>query len=472
MQMTVNPKIEEYINNFKTTIYHFPLDKALEQAELLGLFLRDNDVGIYSLNDIEEYLIDIVYAELLKGGELFESIEQQGIIFLASELYHSGGHTRLMERLATFLDSVPDLFITKNSPDDIIQREKKFFSTVMCSRKSYSSVLEMIFIIVKVLLRYKVIILNTHQEDIYAIVACGLARKINKNIKIHYVNHADHTFSYGSSISDVWYEISAYGIAVDAMRGLNSKKCFLGIPIEIPKPTLIENYKFKNGDLILTAASAFKYRPEHKQSIMPLISALLDKYDKSKLQVIGVNLTTNYWWWKMKLKYWKRLNLSNSLPYEEYLKVTSSAKLYIDSHPFPGGTAFAEQFLQGRLCVGLKSKYSGYTPLESFKKDNVKDVLSMIDSLCEKDIQLMKENVEKKHGYNAVKLNFVKSFSSCSYNNGDSILPELKPNWRVTSIPIKMHLTLSLCKVCSSKAISIYLFKKMYKKLTLSYKSF
>lgn len=256
------------------------------------------------------------------------------------------------------------------------------------------------------ILQYNIVILNIHPEDIYAIVACGLARKVKKDIKIYFVNHADHTFSYGSSISDVWFEISGYGVTVDAMRGLKARKCFLGIPIDTSNKNSENSYKFENGDLILSAASPSKYEPTNQQSIMPLVSALLDKYDKSNIKIIGVNFLTNYWWWAIKLRYWNRLKLSKSLPYEEYIKVTSSAKLYIDSHPFPGGTAFAEQFLLGRMCVGLNSVYNGYTPVEYFKKDSVDSVLREIELINNKKIIDIKNEIEMKHGFTSVRVRF------------------------------------------------------------------
>ena len=46
--------------------------------------------------------------------------------------------------------------------------------------------------------------------------------------------------------------------------------------------------------------------------------------------------------------------------YDEYLRLTGGSDYYIDSHPMPGGTAFVEQFLKGKPCIGLKSKFFGY----------------------------------------------------------------------------------------------------------------
>lgn len=253
MQVTINPKIIELINYYETEIYQLPLDMALEQAEQLGLLLRSNEVGIYSLNELETFLIDNVFSKLSISDNVIDNGRDNKIVFIATELYHTGGHTRLMERLATFLDSKPDLLITKKPMESIIERENAFFSTIHYGPNNYPSVVENIFFFFSVILKYNIVILNTHPEDIYAIVACGLAKKIKKDIKVHFVNHADHVFSYGSSISDVWYEISDYGVTVDAKRELKAKKCFLGIPIDTSKQNSEGSYKFENGDLILSS---------------------------------------------------------------------------------------------------------------------------------------------------------------------------------------------------------------------------
>ncbi|GIU37051.1 hypothetical protein TUM4637_36020 [Shewanella hafniensis] len=464
MQPTVNPKIIEFIDYYKAEIYQLPIDKALEQAEQLGLLLRVNEVGIYSLNDVELFLIDKIFTDLQFEHDVANKTTHDEVIFIATELYHTGGHTRLMERLATFLDFKPDLLITKKPQASIIERENVFFSKIHDGSDGDYSVMEKIAFLLKVVLQYDIVVINTHPEDIYSIVACGLAKRIKRDIKIHFVNHADHTFSYGSSISDVWYEISDYGVAVDAKRGLKAKKCFLGIPIDTSKQNSESSYKFENGDLILSAASAGKYKPNNQKSIMPLVSALLDKYDMSTFQIIGVNVFTNYWWWAIKLKYWNRLTLCKSLPYEEYIKATSAAKLYIDSHPFPGGTAFAEQFLQGRLCVGLKTTYTGYTPLEVFKKECVDDVLEEINFISDKSIVEVKKQIESIHSFASVKVRFLDAIFKNKYARGcvhTTNHPKINKKFEI--IPVGASKISKIIRITTIKALFSLCIKKSFK---------
>ncbi|EKP0306346.1 hypothetical protein JGK42_000103 [Aeromonas veronii] len=431
-------EIDSFINECKEKLYVLSLDDAIVNAEQLGLLLRENDIGVYSLNEIESYFINILFQTISKNIKVDNSTGVN-ILFIATELYHTGGHSRLMERLGTFLECKADLLITKFPSNSIVEREKNFFSNVYYDFNHDLSLIERVCSILEIILKYDTFILNTHPEDILTIAVCGLAKKINKNIRIYFVNHSDHTFSYGCSIADVWYEISAYGREIDKKRELSAKKSFLGIPIDT---SLYEGcFNFKNGDLILTAASGGKYKPVNGNSIMPLIDALLCKYTDSTVQVIGVNLIRDYWWWWLKLKYWQRLKISKALPYEQYLNITKNANLYIDSHPMPGGTAFAEQFLNGVLCCGLNSDYKGYSQAERLKRDRIEDVLSFIDEIDFSELSKTKLMIDNQNSYNMVKHRFNQSLKGEYFDFDFGVIGtnlSIRCENKLTKIPLKL----------------------------------
>ncbi|MGU5784022.1 hypothetical protein ACV1DY_10855 [Aeromonas caviae] len=478
MQQRVDQNIKEFIDDLKLSLLKQPLDEAMLQAELIGYLLHANLVDIYSLNDIESYFIEQFFYSLSDNIEVKESntdSRDRKILFIATELYMTGGHTRLMERLAMFLDSKPDLLIARKPSELIIERQRKFFSNIYSDFDRTVSNLEQASFILNIILGYDLIILNTHPEDIFSIIVCGLAKRMNKDIKIHFVNHSDHTFTYGSSIADVWYEISEYGKNIDNLRGLTAQKYFLGIPVDTSINNGIRDFKFHDGDLILTAASGYKYKPSNGNSIMPLVKALLDKYKMSTFHVIGVNIFRDYWWWLLKFKYGKRLILSGSLPYEEYLNVTSKAKLYIDSHPLPGGTAFVEQFLQGRLCSGLSSDFKGYSPVELCKRHDSISVLSYIESIEKEQLAIVREAVIKTHGYDSVKDRFCRSIfgksdassSSVSLSEEDGFV--IKKVSRLNYIPagLKLYSLKQFCLLVSAahkSKVGIYLLKFIARK--------
>ncbi|HFG1963071.1 TPA: hypothetical protein ACGF38_003714, partial [Vibrio cholerae] len=137
------------------------------------------------------------------------------------------------------------------------------------------------------------------------------------------------------------------------------------------------------------------------------VNKILESNTSVSVHVIGASLITNYWWWWSKFKFFNKLKINKSLPYNDYIEITKNADLYIDSHPMPGGTAFVEQFIQGNPCVGLKSGFFGYTPLEIIKKDNVEQVFDLLlnPPAMDEINKIQKLNFEV-HGFSQVKKRF------------------------------------------------------------------
>lgn len=355
-------KVSEYIFSEKG------LDLSIRNAQQIGSLLWFNNVGIYGLPDIERKLCDLCYKSKIWDGPKDHNINE---LFIVSEPYLAGGHTRLMERLSQYCTNKPDLLITRIPHcTEVVERMKTFFKTITGIYVSKNNYLMHVYQLVEEIQCYSKVVLNIHPDDICAIISCAIAKKNNPQLKVFFVNHADHTFSFGQTIADLWFELSEFGRRIDQLRDLKTEKSFLGIPLDISK---IEEEKhlqtsgITNGDLLVTAAAGFKYKPIRNETIINIIHPILDKYSKSKVYVIGVRKYRDYWWWKTKLKYKNRIVLHSTLSYEAYLSLTNSAKGYIDSHPLPGGSAFAEQFFKGKFCIGLSSPVQGYTPIEMFK---------------------------------------------------------------------------------------------------------
>jgi len=459
-------KIYNYINFItKKIINDKNINRNICDAQDLGLFLRNNISSCYSLGNIEEILIKRIIERI--GIDIAVTYGKE-IGFIVSEPFDRGGHTRLMENLASFLDEKPILFVTRKGDAAVLQKLRDFFGEINNqSEEVYIDEIDKIIKFAKEYARLQKIVLNIHPDDIQAVVAVGLAKYLNPALTIYFVNHADHSFTYGTSVSDFWFEISIPGKKIDDQRQLKAKKSFLGIPVK----NIPQEIEFKNicdGDVFLTAGSAIKFKPKKCYSLLPLMDALLKNYAHSIIYVIGCRPYIDFWWWPLKFKYRKRLILKKSLPYEEYLLLTSQAKVYIDSHPYPGGTAFAEQYISGKRCIGLKSPVQGYSPAELLKKDTVYEVLRTIN--IETNIR---ELIAEVHGPEKVKSRFIDTIynSVCSANiceekipwAGDAFFLENEKLVRVPrSYKVLSLKTLHLFKFCSAKIILLFYFEKTF----------
>lgn len=365
------------------------LSQALWLAEIVGETLSKNTLSTFSSPEIEDHVFSLFIKNKSLSSVENNSQDVDKVAFIITEPYNTGGHTRLMERLSGYLNCPVDLVITRNVSSGVYQRLSPHFENIyLCPEKSVVNRLLSIFEVIK---NYTRLVLFIHPNDIVTVTACRILKKTNSNTEVFFVNHADHVFNYGVSVADYWFQLSAYGDAVDKLRnGLTGLKTFIGIPVPFPKNRVIPK-PINDGDvsLVISSGDSYKFKTKKEGSIIPLLRRFLEMDSHPSIYIIGVNVIRDYWWWGLKLRYLKRLKLINKLPYEEFLDVTSRADVYIDSHPIPGGTTFVEQYLQGRYCVGLTTNLYGYSPVEYVKYNTVDEVFeNRIFNRCEDESEI------------------------------------------------------------------------------------
>ena len=400
-----NHKSINLINLLINKIQNSEINESIDFSYYFGETIFNNQIPLFDISNLEEKLIEKTYSRINNISSF--NLENKGFLFVITEPYITGGHTRLMENLALMLHENKELIVTKDMKAEVKNRLNNFFPKIIeCYRDISEDSLSYINKLINNFIKYDSIILNIHPEDIYSVIACGISKKIKKSLKIYFVNHADHAFTYGATVADFWFEISLLGNKIDDLRNMKANRTFLGIPINKSDSDFLNNINYKllsNSINFMTAASSIKYKPLNNQSIFPLINKLLKSNKNFSVSVIGVDIIKNYWWWFIKLRFFNRLKLYKSLPYEKYMEITKKAECYIDSYPMPGGTAFVEQFLNGIPCIGLKSNFFGYTPLEKIKKNSVEEIIYQLKNPPpEEEIKSIQELIFEVHGFSQV----------------------------------------------------------------------
>lgn len=402
--------MNKIISILRSKILESDIDDSVDFAFFLGEILSYNGIPFFDMSSIEEDLVQRL--NINKNYNFLQDYQSEDDLFIVSEPYITGGHTRLMENLSLMIDGEKHLLITRHVDDITKKRLSNFFTSInTCYRAKGELSTEYIGRLVNELVKYNRLILNIHPDDIFTVIACGVAKKINKSLKVFFVNHADHIFTYGASVADYWFEISLYGGQVDELRDIKGERSFIGIPINKEDSAFFKKMKYPdldNASNFVSAGSRLKYKPYKKFKIFPLLGQILKEKKSSSVNIIGANIFRDYWWWLPKAKFFNRLIINKSLPYEIYIKATCNADYYIDSHPMPGGTAFVEQFIEGVPCIGLKSDFFGYTPLECFKKKNITEIIEMLKNPpSEDEIRNIQERVFSVHGFSQVKKRFL-----------------------------------------------------------------
>ena len=411
------------------------LNASLKAAEIYGSLLHMIDIGVYDDPDVERNLIQRVEEVLppIVMPVSDENRSRKDSLHIISEAFIVGGHTRLMEKLGQMHPVKPDVLITRKADVKAKLRFNDIFAEV--HEIAPTDLLDAVVKIRDICADYQRIILHIHFDDIAAVVACGLVKNTYNSslsdnkpepVQISFVNHADHAFTYGSSVSDYYFQLSSYGARLDLSKQIAGQTSFLGIPIadvtsqskteNKPESVPVNNSATPNQPLhFFTSGSAMKFRPFRGANMSPLISRLLNKWPNATFTLVGINFAGNVWLWPLKLRFGKRLQVLRLLPYDQFIARSKEADFYVDSYPFPGGTAFAEQVLAGKRGIGLTSNVQGYSPADKLKKQHVEQVVATIEHYNADGVF---DEIVSINGYQAVKARYL----ACVYDNQPSLL--------------------------------------------------
>lgn len=385
-------------------------NESLKAAEIYGSLLHMIDIGQHDDPQLEIALTERAFKQLPAA---VEPESYKDCLHIISEAFIIGGHTRLMEKLGNMHETPPDLLITRRADEKARVRFNDIFSEV--HEIAPESLLDAVKTIRDICSKYQRIVLHIHFDDIATVIACGLVKK-SRPLNVYFVNHADHAFTYGSSIADFYFQLSSYGARLDRNKNIAGQTSFLGIPIADIKAEIQTPLESSNPALhFFSSGSAMKFRPFRGANMSKLISRLLTAWPQGTFTLVGIKFAGNIWLWPLKLRFGKRLQVLRLLPYDQFIARSREADFYVDSYPFPGGTAFAEQVLSGKRGIGLTSNVQGYSPADKLKRQSVEEVVNTIrhydDEGAYKEILMV-------NGYNEVKARYI----ACLYKGERSPL--------------------------------------------------
>jgi hypothetical protein len=311
--------------------------------------------------DISKHFIPLV-ADIHLNHNL---ISTKSSLHIISEAYLSGGHTRLCENLASMDFISPDLLISREAKELVINRlESHFVNVFYINNNDECERIKSIFLKV---IEYENVVLHIHPDDILVTIALNLAKKFVPTLKVYFVNHADHLFSFGKSVADCVFQISYRGYEIDNLiSDKHYENSFLGIPILLQAKQI----KLKVGSKVIIAGASYKMKPRPGINLPSQLAKFLKINQSHTVKIIGVG-SLDYWWWSLKLLFPFRVNLYGEMSYSSYVQTISESDICIDTAPITGGTAFVEMFANSLYPMALKSGIYGYTPLDQIRVDDL-----------------------------------------------------------------------------------------------------
>jgi hypothetical protein len=346
--------------------------QGFELAEWAAHHYWKNSVGVYRRDDIEQALADKIQLEGPAGAL------REGELHIVTRTYAQGGHTPLLRTLVSTSTAVTvDVLATEAGGLGEIEfgGSKQF-----CAPPGVNRTGKIGFLVEK-FIQYQTLFLYIHPDDLLSAVALRMAKKIAPEIQICFVNHADHLFSVGIGIADVILEISAYGWMLRDKRSSADKSHFIGIPIA---SHINNNSDHTQSGYVMTGGSAYKYKPTEGRSLPKLLDQILAAEPAMKLLVVGPR-GQDSWWWRLHLKYHKRITIKKLVARDEYRSLLENASVYIDSYPVTGGTAFPEALMNGKRVAGLASGLMGYSVADPLKSSSDEDFVQSCLTLFRND---------------------------------------------------------------------------------------
>lgn len=386
--MSLRGRAQHFVAAVTDAIRREPdFDRAMTLSVWLGRYLWSNFCGIYRIDELEHILLSKMQMPDVGVGAHHAKRRE---LHVASAVYPNGGHTLLMKSLMAQAKLLPDVLLTR----PVCRQEA---ARILATAPENVDVPEaslptraQIFQWARKMAGYETVVLHVHPDDMSAALAVRWAKRINPDLFVGFMNHADHAFSVAVGAADKVFEISAYGWALRDRRGTEGRSTFVGIPIS---PANARPQGGGQGGFALSGGAAYKYKPFRGQSLPMVLGQLIKRDRRIRLVIIGPK-SKDYWWWPLRLVAGRRLELLKPVHREAYFQLLSDCTFYIDSYPWPGGTAFPEALMRGGNVAGLHGGSSGYSYADLLRSESVDVFLDTCVKLAAGDPDVLRRQAE------------------------------------------------------------------------------
>ena len=319
-------------------------------ADIAARVAAHRHCGIYSSPVLERMLIDI--GRRLPDASNYsrpqiEVGDAKRVLHVLSELVEVGGHSRMAARwMTTDSDRTHSLAVTSHFgdlPEMFEEAVGKAGGEIYRIDKSHARVEDRALALRGIAREHDLIVLHVYSEDVVPMLAFSNS---SRTPPVLLLNHADHMFWMGASISDVVINLR------DAATRLAIKRRGLSPDRDYMVPTLVSETKRERSRLeakralglpedevlIFSAARAAKYRTMGDQTFADVHTPVLQAHPNARLVVLGCGDMPD-WAPAIEATDGRIVPLApipNPKPWFE------AADIYVDSFPFVSSTSMME----------------------------------------------------------------------------------------------------------------------------------
>lgn len=350
----------KYFETFlKKAIHNFSknnIDDSIVYLEAAARYATEAHFGEFYNPKIEEILASISDKYFLNDKYIQKnSKEKYQVLHIATRIYETGGHTRLM---LNWIDNDEkysnDVLITdmeeNKIPLELLNQYERQFNIF---NLGHLQGIEKVKAIREFSKKYDYIVLHIHPNDVYTVIALH-----NCPLPILFLNHADHRFWLGRNTANLFLEIRQVGANTSNIKRNIPKSHQMLFPIPLKRKISLTKKEARrelniheDEIVILSIASAYKYDPISDNGLADSIIYLSNKYEKVRFIFIGPHLNKEFWMRIVNNTKGKVDILGELTVVDQYY---IAADIYLDSYPFVSLTSLLDAGKYGLPLISIK----------------------------------------------------------------------------------------------------------------------
>lgn len=356
-------KIDLYRKNFENLLCYLDKEHDLsvkyDIARFASEYFTEFCTGYFTSTKLEQFFLE--YAKTIKIDIDNIAYQRKSVIHIMSQAYHTGGHTRVVER---WIENAEEgerhsvLFTSQNSREFKVLAENIAKTGGEYILFGDIPLIDKVQEIRKICMQYEYIILHTHMDDPIPILAFGV-KEFSR--PVFFYNHASHRPWIGKCIADLVIDLKKDDPVTNIYRSIHNV-FNLGVP---SKPISL-NHSSKDRvrktlgipldqKVIVTSGGESRYKTICSESFIKYLESILD--EDTLCYVIGIS-SKSHEWQDLASRSNGKVKLLGFIDFDKgYTKYLQAADLYLDSYPLCGGTACIDAISFGAPVLTLNCPY-------------------------------------------------------------------------------------------------------------------
>lgn len=345
---------ERYLARAQDFLTHGELDAAAVHCAVASHIPVQNHAGIFWSPRAEKVLAEIG-SRIPTGQAPARVKEYRRILQVGTQMAAVGGLTKMLGQWVA-ADSAREHSLVLTQQRGAVPQ---FVTDTFGGRVTYLNRSPGGFVAWAARLRelardYDLVILHTYCEDVIPLIAFA---NPGRHPPVLILNHADHLFWYGPSISHL--TISLRDAALDLgieRRGLAPERSILMPTLSeaVTRTRSREDAKRELGidpatTLLVSVARKLKYKTMHGVTFADIHAPVLEKHPDAALLVVGADAPDD--WAPARARFGERIRTTPEIPDPSIY--FEAADIYVDSYPFVSSTSLMEAAGYGAPSVTI-----------------------------------------------------------------------------------------------------------------------